>query len=511
MSKTKAIIVGVSNYMHSGANTLPFCQNDIMAIKDAFVHGLNVQPEDIIVCGENGSVLLGDFVRALQYFSSNAAEDEILLFYFSGHGMNSNGDHFLVLTDSFVNTQEVITYLEAIPSKSKVLFLDCCHAGNFEVNGSAALDIDATVDNFAGKGYAVFASSSAVQVSQKHPDKEISLFTSFLCDALLNRFTIREGKKSLYDIQKLLLLMLKIWNKGNPSKMQTPIYRANLGGTVYFDVEDYHPYVTGRFFQDSATYTIYSVEPTHNGIAKRYSVKVILKVPMVFSDIAAINHEIVDRVKNLNIYGGPRQEMLWKNKPANLVFCYFGLSETDLVNNNYICHTTWADETQDKKWWYKTGNNFETIDDINFSINPYYDFMKQFTAEHTASRAKLVAETKEIIHRMISLAEQIISIYNEFLNNEESEAELINKISRIAPEINELYFRETDLDIPPDDIAKWCNQCSAIAGCIHDLTLYYSNKVFLTRTPKNRRACMDMSIRQYYKDLEQLKTLEQSI
>ena len=37
MSKTKAIIVGVSNYTLSGANNLTLCQNDIMAIKDAFV------------------------------------------------------------------------------------------------------------------------------------------------------------------------------------------------------------------------------------------------------------------------------------------------------------------------------------------------------------------------------------------------------------------------------------------------------------------------------------------
>lgn len=511
MSKIIALIIGVSNYLHKGVSDLPFCKNDIATIKEAFVHGLGVLSKDIFTCGDSGNVLSVDFVRTIQRITTDIMDDDVLLFYFSGHGTNIKGDHYLVLTDSYISTQELITCLEAIPAKSKVLFLDCCHAGNFEVNGSAGFDVDSAVESFVGKGYAVFASSNAMQVSYQHPEKQISLFTSFLNDALTNKYIIREGKKSLYDIHKLLFLMIEIWNKSHPTLVQTPVYKANIGGTIFFNVEDYHPYFTDNYVYNTESYTIFSVEPTHSGIAKRYSVKVILKKPMLLSEITVVNHEIVSRVKYLNIYSGPMQERRWKNKPANLVFCYFGLSETDIVNSNFICYTTWADEAQDKKWWYKTGKDYETINDINIHINPHYDFLKQFMMDHTALKEELVIKTKEIIHRLISLAEQIISLYNYFLNGEISELKLIDEISKLAPEIDALYFRETNLDIPPNEIAEWSRHCSAIAGCIHDFTLYYSNETYLNRTLENRKACMDMSIKRYYKDLEIMKELEKDL
>ena len=511
MARIKAIIVGVSYYFDKKVSDLPFCRNDISAMRKAFVQGLGVLPANIISYGESGVVMANDIKSTLRFASSNTAKDDILLFYFSGHGMNDGKDHCLVLSDVTISTQEVIKYLEAVPAKSKVIFLDCCHAGNFEVDGTAVFDVNAAVEDFAGKGYAVFASSRTLQLSYEHPDKQISLFTSFLCDALTDRYITREGKKSLYDIHKLLFLMIEIWNQGHPDVCQTPVFRANMGGTIFFKVEEYHPYVTRKCYYDSETYTIYSVKPIHIGITKRYSVEVVIKSPMSFSEIAVINREIIDRVKYLDIYSTQRQEILLKRRPANIVFCYFGMSETDLINNNYICHTTWTDETQDKKWWYKTGKNFQTINGISFNINPHYVFLRQFMMDHTASREELVSETKEIIHRLISLAEQIISIYNEFLNHEISESELIVEIRKLSPEISTLYFRESDLDIPPIEIAEWSQQCSAIAGCIHDFTLYYSDHAIQHRTQENRKACMNMTIKRYYEDLEKMKKLEKDI
>ncbi|MGG4011511.1 hypothetical protein [Bacillus smithii] len=40
-------------------------------------------------------------------------------------------------------------------------------------------------------------------------------------------------------------------------------------------------------------------------------------------------------------------------KSANIIWNYFGRDESDIVKNNYICVTTWVDDSQDKKWWYR--------------------------------------------------------------------------------------------------------------------------------------------------------------
>ena len=508
MARVCALIIGVSKHTTIHANDLAFCKNDIYAMQQAFTQGLNVEPSDITLCGTSDTVSMADLIAALHQLSETSEIDDTLLVYFSGHGMTKDNIHYLVLSDKLVQTNELIGYLESNKAKNKVLFLDCCLAGNFKVDGTAIFNVDETADTFAGKGYAVIASCNAQQCSYGHPDKPISLFTKFLCDALSVKSIIREGKKSLHDIRKLVFMLLEGWNKHNPSKIQNPIYRANLGGTIYFDVQDYKPYITKQFFADRDSYIIRSVEPTHSGIAKRYSVRVILKQPMSFSEIAVLNHEIVQEVRSLNIYSNEMQEKRWKNTPANIIFCYFGLDETDILNNNYICHTTWADDTQDKNWWYRLDKNCEVINDIHFNIGTYYQSLKSFTEEHTAEREQLISDTKTIISRMVTLAEQLISIYNEFLNESKSEDDFRNEISEISGELTKLYFAETGLDIPPNDLKEWCQCCSGLAGTIHDLTLYYGHNKFEERTPENRKACMDMSIKQYYRDLEKLKTVE---
>lgn len=511
MGSTKALIVGVSNNYLPGFPNLPFCKNDVQAMKQAISQGLNVQIENIIALGGSGEVTCTQFVDAVKMLADTAKEDDNLLFYFSGHGHNISGEHYLVLSDCYVKTQQMIYYLDTIPSKSKVTFLDCCYAGNFDVDGTAVFNIDETVDDFAGKGYAVFASSNASQVSRSHPTTQISLFTSFLVQSLTSRSIIRAGKKSLYDIHRLLFLLLETWNKNNPSCIQTPVYRENIGGTVFFEVEDYQPYEIGSYFKETENYIVHSVTPKHTGLAKRFSVDVILKSPASLIEIATINHEIVKEVRCLDIFSNKVQERLWTNRPANIIFCYFGLDETDIIQRNFICHTTWVDETQDKSHWYRTGRNTEIIDDIHFNVHTYYQSLRLFTDEHTGTKDDIITETKKITHRLITLAEQIISLFNEYQNGETDENGFINCLDQIVPEINTLYFQGSDLDIAPNEIAEWSHACEVIWGSIHDFTLYYNSPTFLKRTPENRRTCMNNSIEQYYRDLETLKALEKDL
>ena len=505
----RALIIGVSDYTTMQENDLPFCINDIYTVSTAFASGLKVDPANIIVCGSNGSVLGSELITVLQKLSSLVEKDDTLLLYFSGHGGTVDGEHHLLLSDTMIRTQELITYLDEIAGKNKILFLDCCMAGNFTVENSVVFNIDETADEFAGKGYAVIASSNATQYSYGHPDKPISLFTSFLCEALTNAHIIREGKKSLYDIHKLLFLFLEIWNKNNPSQKQNPIYRANIGGTIFFEVQDYQPYIVENFFEETEEYIIYAVEPTHSSIAKRYSVKVVLKCPLSFLEISYLNHEIVKKTKKLNIYQSEIQQRRWQGKQANLVFCYFGLDETDMINCNYICHTTWADNTQDKEWWYRiSGKNCEVINDIHFNVHSYYQTLKVFTEEHSSTKEKLVAETRAIISRMITLAEQAISMYNEFLNGTKSESEFVDTMANIIPQIEKQYLAEGDLDIPPNELKEWCQCCTGLSATIHDFTLFYNPKYLSGRTPENRKACMDLSVKQYYKELEKFKIID---
>lgn len=174
-AKSKALIVGISNYSSSGRDNLPFCKNDIYAVNDALIKGLNMRQADIILCGETGRVTCEDFISGLQHLISISDDDDTIIVYFSGHGTTEKNEHYLIFSDTLVKTQQIIEVLEGIKAKSKILLLDCCFAGNFEVGGTAVFDISETADQFVGKGYAVVASCDAKQYSAGHSIMDTAL------------------------------------------------------------------------------------------------------------------------------------------------------------------------------------------------------------------------------------------------------------------------------------------------------------------------------------------------
>lgn len=244
----------------------------------------------------------------------------------------------------------------------------------------------------------------------------------------------------------------------------------------------------------------------HTGSAKRYSVQVILKEPFSFDEIAVINYEIIEKIKNVEVYENSKSEIKWTGRSANIISCYFGRDESDIINANYLCPTTWVDETQNKSHWYGLNNNCEVIGNIHFRIHDYYSMLRIFNQENTGEKEQLVNQTKKIMSELIELAEKTIALYNELLNGTMSEQEVIVAMKPIIPLITRGYFALGDLDIPPKEIKDWFQRCSNLAATIHDFTLFYNQQYVSSRTPQNRRDCMNITVKRYYEELEKLRS-----
>ena len=180
MGKTIAILVGICEYPTINAPSLPLCKNDLYATKAALQSGLCITEENIFLCGENGTVTIKEMLSSIKTTLSNAHSDDTFIFYFSGHG----GKNCLALSDGLLDLQSLVNLIEQVPLKCKIAILDSCHSGSFELTTIPKLDIHETVEYFVGRGFAVMASCSAEETSGFHPEKDISLYTSFLCDAL---------------------------------------------------------------------------------------------------------------------------------------------------------------------------------------------------------------------------------------------------------------------------------------------------------------------------------------
>lgn len=509
MNNVKVISTGVGNYLIDGASDLPFCKDDLIYMNSTLIKRLNLNTNDFVVLGETGNVYKDELIDNLLDMRKMVDTNDILIFYFSGHGVTIGENHYLVCTDDIISTQDIIEYLGNIKAKSKLILLDCCNSGNFSISNTVKFNIRETISEFSGKGYAVFASSKANEYSY---GKSISLFTRFFCDSINDSMIVKKGKVSLYDIQKLTSLYINVWNKDNPNMQQTPIFRSNMGGTIYFEVENYTPFIKKQIYLEKEQYIIYDVSPVHTGLAKRYSAKIILKKVLNFEEIANISSEIINTIKKVEIYNNEISQRRYRGQAANIVWLYFGRDEDDMINNNYICHTTWVDQSQDKNWWYRISSekNF-IINGIHFSVHSYYNSLKSFNLTNTADKNTLILEIKEILSHMLPLAENTITLYRDYRNDDITEDELFDKFEPLISNIDKWYFKSTDLKIAPKEIYDWDLACSGLFASIHNFTYYYNKKYKFQRDKKNRIACMDMTIKQYYEDLEKVKALEKDL
>ena len=507
----KALLVAVSDYSkNTNLCDLPLCKNDLIVMKNALKYGLNVETDYIDLYGESNTVTKSDFIDALEYKSYDLLEDDTFIFYFSGHGGKANGKNCLYFSDEEYSLQNLINEIDRINAKTKVIFLDCCHSGNFVLDKELVFDINDDIESFAGSGIAVLSSCNANEVSGFDNEKQISLFTKFLSDALNNKFINRQGKKSLESIAELVRRYADIWNNRSKELIQHPIYRSAIGGTVFFVVDNYQPYKVASYYEECEKYIIYKVEPVHVSAAKRLSAKVILRYPFTFEEIAIISKEIKKKIMYCEIFQNQKSEKYYSGKPANIIWCYFGYDEDDMVDSNYICHTTWVDNTQDKNWWYRKSKNSMFINDVFFDIHTQYDAIKKLKNK-SIDVNDFINQSKKCTLNIIQYGEKYISLFREFLNHTLSENQFINLSQQYISEINKWYFKETSLDIPPNSLHEWSQVQMELAGSLHDCSLYYNKKFLDKWTADNRKWLMNNSIKQYETDLEKYKQLDAEV
>lgn len=513
MGVIRALLVGVSDYdpVEYGS-LLPLPSNvDIKFLSRAICDGLCANPSNIVLLGENRIVTQRQFIDGLRSICEKVDMDDTFILYFSCHSVIHNKRHLFCFSDCQVSSQAVIDIFAQLKAKNKIVLMDTCMSGHYTLSTANPLTDLSYLDDFLAHGCAVLASCDANQISGLVPGKPLSLFTYFLGKALMSPYTIYNGKKSLDDIKNYVLLLSESWNEQNPLKMQTPIFRCNVGGTIMFDMNNYHPYKSEEYHSETDDYIVCNVEPMHIGAVKRYSCNVILKKPALKRDVAVISRRILHEIANVEVYASKMSEMRHYGRKVNVAFLYFGYDDTDIANSNFAYRSIWADESQDRNGWYKQGKDSEVIDDICVIVLNEYNMMKRFTLEHTGNEAELRTATNAIVSRMITLAEQVISQFHEYQNGSFLETELIRRLTPLIQEINALYLETTELDIPPVSLHSWFQTCSDIAATIHDFYIYYSDRGIHTRTAENRKQCMNMTIKRYHRQLFKLQEAEKEL
>jgi len=136
--------------------------------------------------------------RAISTFLTGRKPDDLVLLYFSGHGvLDDRGRLYLALRDTQVNLLKatsipssfVADEMDSCRSKRQILILDCCNSGAF-ARGTKGEQKAVTETTFEGSGFGrvVLTASDSTQYAlegdQVIKQTELSLFTHFLLEGL---------------------------------------------------------------------------------------------------------------------------------------------------------------------------------------------------------------------------------------------------------------------------------------------------------------------------------------
>jgi hypothetical protein len=197
MSKKLALIIGNGQYQDSTLAQLKTPEADVNDLAELLrnpqIGGFD---EATAVVNESESELR----RRIARFFREKSHDDLLLLYFSGHGvLDDDGRLYLAARDterdalsaSAIPASYVAERMDQSRSKRQVLILDCCHSGAFARGGKGQLGTSVgTAAAFEGAGFGrfVLTATDSVQYAWEGDrvtgDSENSVFTSYLIKGL---------------------------------------------------------------------------------------------------------------------------------------------------------------------------------------------------------------------------------------------------------------------------------------------------------------------------------------
>jgi formylglycine-generating enzyme required for sulfatase activity len=199
-----AYLFGVSEY-ESWLDPLPAAVKDVDAmeivLRDPQIGGF----DEVEAFRNLGS---GEIRDRMETLFTNRQADDLVLLYFSGHGMTDMmGRFYFMAKDTEANQQSrfgkakaidaqfVHDLMENCNSQRVVVILDCCHSGAFVRRDGDGIDFE---KQLGGRGRIVLTASAATKYSFEQEGEELAIYTRYLVKGLRTGAADRDGDGYVY-------------------------------------------------------------------------------------------------------------------------------------------------------------------------------------------------------------------------------------------------------------------------------------------------------------------------
>ncbi|MCC5638619.1 SUMF1/EgtB/PvdO family nonheme iron enzyme [Nostoc sp. CHAB 5844] len=189
-----ALLIGISEYQEPTLAPLPNAVNDVEAMQRVLLNPEMGGFDDVKVLKNPQRQEMED---AIYNLCGDRQKEDLLLFYFSGHGITiGSGDFYfsssitkknkgtLVLPTAVAATS-VHRYMNDSKSKRQVVILDCCFSAAFAkgltTKDSGNIDLQ---QQLGGEGRAILTATTSTQYAFESDGLDLSIYTHYLVEGI---------------------------------------------------------------------------------------------------------------------------------------------------------------------------------------------------------------------------------------------------------------------------------------------------------------------------------------
>ena len=218
-----AVLVGIDTYEDNKYYTsLNVSVRDVRAICHTLLAG-DFSRDRIYLLDDQESrlPLKKNILSVARSIAVATLPDDLLLFYFSGHGEEKDGKNYLIprdgrftdLPSTAISISEMINIMKQASATAKVLILDTCFVGttiNTKEDANSEL-INGYIDK---AGIAILSSCAQGQQSYEWPEQHHSVFTYYLLEALRGLADRdHKGFVTLQDTSRYTMFKVRHWTQ----------------------------------------------------------------------------------------------------------------------------------------------------------------------------------------------------------------------------------------------------------------------------------------------------------
>ena len=234
------LAIGVSDYAAGDLQTLNY------AAKDAQDFVQTISSSDLSMYKEIKPTLLINqnattrrIQRELSQLTSRVSQGDVVMLFFSGHGIVHNQDRYFMTSDAsaedyysglgFDFIRKRMTEMSEDKQCRVLVFMDACHSGAMAGTKGSLSEI-----TFAAPGVIGFYSSTAGEQSAETDLLQNGIFTRVLLDGLKGGAQNKEGQVTVYTLDSYIKENVKEKTKGK----QTPISEnVTTGDAILFHIK----------------------------------------------------------------------------------------------------------------------------------------------------------------------------------------------------------------------------------------------------------------------------------